>query len=252
VQQSYASGQRIDVVGLNPFSSWTIAATPIWSGNVTGTPFQIAIPAPASGPRPRDSHPAGLSSIAWLGDRPNPCLPIRWRYNPTGERGSALSTVTSAVNSISAATGITFIYEGTTTEYENSSVGPYSIATVDTDHPRTYLLVQWEDPARPVVDPANTGVLGVGRTGYRRGRTGFAEEFTDGQSVTLRNNPLLDGPNVLLGTVLHELAHAVGLDHTSDPSSVLYPVNQGLTDWNASDRASLALVGMPATQGCLS
>jgi Matrixin len=247
-----AAGNAITIAGLNPYANITIQATPLWQGFGNGVVTTLVVPAGATGPHPKNAHPEALKGVKLTGERPNPCVPIHWKYNAARQGFDALPAVSEAMRSLGAATGIEVIYDGLSDDYDNS--GPtYNLGTVDQEHPRTYLLVQWEDPNRPVKNDPDTPekiVLGVGSAGFRRGRPGLPEDFADGASVTLRKSASLNDPTIFRTTILHELGHAVGLDHVDDATSIMYPITNGVTDWSASDRASLAALGRPGAEVC--
>jgi predicted Zn-dependent protease len=49
-----------------------------------------------------------------------------------------------------------------------------------------------------------------------------------------------DGAAVARAIVLHELGHALGLAHVSDPAQLMYPTQSGVWDFAAGDLAGLA------------
>jgi hypothetical protein len=244
---------EIVVRGLNPYANITLRATPYWHALGYGTTLTQVVPAGAKGPHPKNPHPVALRDVKLTGERPNPCMAMHWKYNLAGQGFDALPAITDAVRSISAATGIETIYDGITSEYEGGT-GDYDPATVDVDHPRTWMLVQWEDPAKPVtndVESANSVVLGLGTAGFRRQHPGQPSDFADGGSLTFRRSPLLNDPTTFRTTALHELGHVFGLGHVTDQTSLMYPYAEGVTTWNAYDRMALAAIGRPGSEGCL-
>jgi hypothetical protein len=244
---------EITVRGLNPYANITLQATPYWHRLGYGTTVTQLVPAGAKGPHPKNSHPAALREVKLTGERPNPCMPMHWKYNPARQGFDALPAITDAVRSISAATGIEAAYDGVTSEYEGGSAD-YDPGTVDVDHPRTWMLVQWDDPAKPVTNDAESAdsvVLGFGTAGFRRQHPGEPSDFADGGSLTFRHSSLLNDPTIFRTTALHELGHVVGLDHVNDQTSLMYPYAEGVTTWNAYDRMALAAVGRPGSEGCL-
>ena len=69
--------------------------------------------------------------------------------------------------------------------------------------------------------------------------TGFV--VLDGPQLTQRlSSP--DGPGAVRATMLHELAHLVGLDHVDDPGQLMYDT-QVQFDFQAGDLAGLVQLG---------
>ncbi|MCI1985198.1 MAG: M57 family metalloprotease [Lactobacillus sp.] len=48
-----------------------------------------------------------------------------------------------------------------------------------------------------------------------------------------------------LSVAMHELGHALGLDHSDEPTSVMYPVDQGVTTLSSADIAGLRAIYPP-------
>jgi hypothetical protein len=183
---------------------------------------------------------------SWL-QRWNPCAPVHYRVNDA-LNPSALASVKTAVASLSKATGITFVFDGTTTYVPNQN--------------------QWNQPASLVISFAkHTGQAGGSNLlagGNQLGEGGFESQYsTVNGKVTsykiVKGYAVIDSAaynaatvNVRTHTLLHELGHAVGLNHAHFTGEIMYPSisNGGPGAYSSGDLAGLAKVGRPS--GCLS
>ena len=182
-----------------------------------------------------------VDPVAW-----DPCRPIHYVVSGTAPSGAG-PFVSSAITEMSGATGLKFIYDGTTSERPSSSVR-------SSYQPTRYgqrwapLLIAWTTPAQQA-DLAG-GIIGLGG--------GQAWTAPDGRGVYVTGAVALDAPQiaqslahdgpavagVMRAVVLHELGHALGLAHVSDPTQVMYPEAQlKVTDLGAGDRRGLAALG---------
>ncbi len=160
-----------------------------------------------------DGSPVGYS----------PCRPLHYVINDNLAPAGSQQLVTDAITTISAATGIQFIYDGTTPEQPSPQRPPYQ--------PDAYgerwapLLIAWTTPE---VAPQLKGkVIGTG------GSTHFS--YGDGPKAFVTGGLDLDAPQIadeLLNpdghlyaraVILHELSHVMGLDHVDDPTQLMYP-----------------------------
>ncbi|MDR6792899.1 hypothetical protein J2X12_001800 [Pseudarthrobacter oxydans] len=160
-----------------------------------------------------DGSPVGYS----------PCRPLHYVINNELAPAGSQQLVTESIATISAATGIRFIYDGTTAEQPSPQRPPYQ--------PGAYgerwapLLIAWTTPE---VAPQLKGkVIGTG------GSTHFS--YDDGPKAFVTGGLDLDAPQIadeLLNpdghlyaraVILHELSHVMGLDHVDDPTQLMYP-----------------------------
>lgn len=222
---------------------------------VTGPtgPVAEAPPSPLTFEEPTDAdapyrvwsrNPDG-SPVRW-----DPCRPIRWVLETEGAPENARALVSQAMGMVERASGLTFLHEGTTTEQPSSD---RSLVEQDGDTTTwAPVLVSWATPDETDL-PLGDTILGVAvpvavRDGDRR-------VFTTGQVVLNadRTGGLLPGfqdRHATWGsTLVHELAHLVGLDHVDDPTQLLAPTpGFGPIEFGAGDLAGLAEVG---SGGCL-
>jgi hypothetical protein len=180
--------------------------------------------------QPAPPPPVGSDSYKFLavnGDGSpvgySPCRPLHYVVNDDLAPAGAQQLVSDAITTISAATGITFVYDGTTSEQPSPQRPPYQ--------PDSYgehwapLLIAWTTPE---VAPQLRGkVIGTG------GSTHYS--FNDGPETFVTGGLDLDAPQIAdelmnpdghlyaTAVILHELGHVMGLDHVEDPTQLMYP-----------------------------
>jgi hypothetical protein len=180
----------------------------------------------------------GVDKARW-----DPCRVISYRVNPNRLPAGALSDVQEAFRRLSSATGLRFSYAGTTSFLPYARGSSRRLTGAD-------LAVAW---APPRTVPGLAGrVVGLG--GYAGASTSTRwTQITQGYVVldsTSRLAAGFRGHRSTRGTaLLHELGHAVGLDHVTDRRQVMYPVMLArAAQYAAGDLRGLNAVG--AAQGC--
>lgn len=193
--------------------------------------------ADADGYRFLDSPDPGQPMVAY-----DPCRPVHYVVRPDGAPPGGQRLVEEAVAEIAAATGLRFVPDGTTTEAPGERRAPYQ--------PERYgrqwapVLIAWSDPAE-VPDLAGN-VVGLGGSTARQA-PGHPFVYVTGQ-VSLDAPDLAEvlqhpgGAAHVRATVVHELAHVVGLAHVDDPAHLMHPGGEA-TVLSAGDRAGLAELG---------
>lgn len=180
----------------------------------------------------------------------DPCTPITWVLEEEGAPEGARDLVQRAMGMVERASGLRFRFVGTTDEQparDRSLV--VDGAGQDAWAP---VLVSWSRPDETDL-PLGDSVLGV--TVPVAVLDGDRRVFTTGQVVLNadRTGSLLPGfqdRHATWGsTLVHEVAHLVGLDHVPDPTQLLAPTpGFGPIEFGAGDLAGLAEVG---SGGCL-
>jgi hypothetical protein len=176
----------------------------------------------------------------------DPCRAIHYVVSGTAPAGAA-QVISQAVAEVSQASGLHFVNDGTTTEKPSSTVrAAYQ--------PNRYgarwapLLIAWTTPTQEA-DLAG-GNIGLGG--------GYGLTAPDGRVTYVSGDVSLDTPQIaqelarggqkfvpaIRALVLHELGHALGLAHVSDPTQVMYPEARiQVTALGAGDRRGLAALG---------
>jgi hypothetical protein len=188
------------------------------------------------------------STVAGKPVRWNPCSSIHWRFRTAYAPSGGLTVVKAAIARIAYLTGTTWTYEGTTTATPTSSWLPTS-----TDNIRP-LLVGWTDGSHSdLLHNRAASVLAVTRTAYFTAVVnGQTRAATKSAVVALdRTNSLPMTGTVSWKTVLlHELGHAMGLDHVGNTHELMYPTLQHTyTDLQYGDKQGLYKQGRAS--GCI-
>jgi hypothetical protein len=202
------------------------------------------------------TRPKGSSDeyrfLAFANGKPvrwNPCQPIHYVLNLSEAPDGSLQDVQEAIRRVTADTGITFAFDGSTQEIPQPDRSPYLpnlygerwapvvIAWAyqsETDIPFQQGENQYAAVSRPLAPP-----------------DGMAQ-FVSGWVVVNaadRNPPGWDSPADQGPTVLHELGHIMGLDHVASKYELMEPSGGYMTDYGPGDLAGLERLGRD--QGCL-
>lgn len=206
---------------------------------------------------PLGTPPAGTDSTAFVlqdfggTGQPvvayDPCRPIHYVIRPDNTLPGGEALIRESISVVSAASGLQFVYDGTTTEAPADERKPYQ--------PERYgkrwapVLITWSTPQET-----------PGLAGDIAGDGGSTSIEAPGQPLILVAGQIrLDAPDLagILATrpdgaaqvqaiIMHELGHVLGLDHINDPTQLMHADNTGLQGFAAGDRAGLALLGSGA------
>ncbi|HSE72568.1 MAG TPA: matrixin family metalloprotease [Nocardioidaceae bacterium] len=180
----------------------------------------------------------------------DPCAPIRYRVNLRQARAGALRDARTAFRRVAEATGLRFVYAGRTAMVPQGGLDERFPA--DTD-----FVLAWATPARSRLLAAAGGAAGVGgpiyRPGYENGDGSATSLITRGRVVldpSIRVRPGFGRGFTRGALLMHEIGHAVGLEHARARSQLMYPVlRDGPARYGAGDLAGLERLG--AQQGCV-
>jgi hypothetical protein len=182
----------------------------------------------------------------------DPCTPIDLVLAPDGVPPGGREDLAAAIDRLRDATGLELRLLGTTDERPSGARLPYQ--------PERYgerwapVLVAWAEPHEDGV-PLRDIDRGVGIP-VALGGTGSGDRvYVSGQVVlNIDRDDLVPGfadrATSWGATLVHELAHVLGLDHVDDPAALLYTFpGEGPVAFSAGDLAGLQAVG--AADGCL-
>jgi hypothetical protein len=168
------------------------------------------------------------------------CVPVHWVFNPNHAPTGGFRAVQSAVARVAAATGLTFVYDGTASATPTSSY----LAT-----PGRPLLIGWSSSTESSL-LANQPLNLVGMT-----QSTWSRDAANGFHITSGVIAFSDrvvapatGPSSWFTFALHELGHAVGLAHTADATQIMHAsIPPTRSDYGSGDLAGLRRVG---ASGC--
>ena len=174
--------------------------------------------------------------------RYDPCRPVEWYHNTTDMPAGADIFVHDAVDQIAAATGLTFDYQGTTTE----AVSFERPILADDGQRFAPVVLGWSTPEQSA--DLEDGVAGVAGSRAVPGAYGEQRYLVNGVVVmnadsvrALMTYP--GGRKLATAVVMHEFGHVVGLAHVDDPAELMYEQSLSLTQWGPGDLAGLAIAG---------
>ena len=181
----------------------------------------------------------------------NPCAPIHYVTNLAQAPSGAGFVVAIAFARISAATGLTFVSDGPTTEVPSM---PRAATQPRYGSGWAPVVVAWASPAQSNLLPGGN-TIGEGGPSWVQVGAG-PKVFVTGEVVIdqgrTANLAVTFGAGASLGQLLlHELGHVFGLGHTTDPTQVMYPVLLPSTSgiYGNGDLAGLDQLGSSA--GCV-
>lgn len=160
----------------------------------------------------------------------DPCDVLEYWVNvDDAPNQQAIDSMNAAIRTVEEATGIDFVYRGTTSA--GTSLDP--VDGIDA-------VIGFSRPERtPALGGSVIGV-GGGWFGEREVVYGYAfVDVTDGLGTGRR----------LQAVFMHEIAHMMGLAHVNDANELMYPFATSRTTFGTGDLEGLYLMG--AAQGCL-
>lgn len=200
----------------------------------------------AAAPPVRDGHgfrylghqSVGVAPITW-----SPCRAIHYVTRPAHMPTGGAELLRSAVDQVSAATGLRFVDDGTADEAPSEDRAAYQ--------PDRYgdrwapVLVAWATPQ----EVPDFGVDVAGEAGPAWVMTPSGDRAYVSGTVYLDAAKLAAAsPAVARAVVLHELGHLVGLAHVDDRNQLMFPQAGTVPSYGAGDLTGLAALGRGACQ----
>jgi hypothetical protein len=179
----------------------------------------------------------------------NPCTPIDLVLAPDGAPADALADLREAAARVGEASGLELRVTGTTDERPRADRPPYQPDRYG--HRWAPVLIAWAPPHEGGLRlrPTDRGVAVPIAVGPPGDRTYVSAQVALNADRTDLEPGFEDRARSWGATLVHELAHVVGLDHVEDPSQLLHVhPGEGPVAFGPGDRAGLAAVG--AQHGC--
>jgi hypothetical protein len=180
--------------------------------------------------------------------RYDPCTPIHYVVNPSQAPATGLADLQQAVQRVSAATGLTFVFDGLTDEVPVAHRG--MAANPRYPHGWPPVLIGWAQ--RSQTDLFKGAEVGEGGSTWY-GVPGSEVYVTGVVAIDATRDDALAagfGGSSMGALLMHELAHVVGLDHVDDAAQLMYPtVTSKPAQWGAGDLAGLRILGR--SSGCM-
>ena len=190
----------------------------------------------------------------------NPCAPIHYVVNVEHAPEGSLQDVQEAIDRVSTATGVDFIYDGPTEEIPQRDRNPYL--------PDLYgdrwapVVIAWATQSQTDI-PFQKGDEYFAAVARPLGPPDGTPQFVSGWVVVNAADPNPTGwayTGSQGPTVLHELGHIMGLDHVTSKAELMEPAGGSMTDFgpgispgwsgSASTRAASSRPS-PEQQPCL-
>lgn len=178
----------------------------------------------------------------------NPCQSIHWRFYVPNHPTGSFQITEAAITRVSQATGIKFVYDGLSYSVPTTSYLPSSVATIKP------LVIGWTDGSHSdLLRGQPSTILGMTRTAYFGATVGGVQLAATKAAVIALNRyarlPLTGGLS-WKSVILHEMGHAMGLDHVLNTHEIMYPVmGRYLTNYSTGDLAGLYKLGHAS--GCI-
>ena len=239
-------------LGINPLSGPGLEAAKPVNGPTPGleeAPEPLGSPPPPVGPpsasyRFESTQSDNVTPVTW-----SPCRPIHYVIRDLHAPQGGRLALTQAIAAVSAATGLTFVDDGSTDEAPSGQREPYQ--------PDRYgdrwapVLIAWATPDEiPDFGVDIAGEAGATRVATPSGDSAYVSGVVYLDPAKYTEIAVRSGRAVADSVILHELGHLVGLAHVNDPGQLMWPRGNsaGLTTYQAGDTAGLRALGLGPCQ----
>ena len=189
----------------------------------------------------------------------DPCMPISYVMNPDGMPANGKELIQSAVDEVSASTGLQFVYAGESNELYTDPHQPYQPSTYpsfgknwspvliswlsESDFQKELEALKYSEDTAGFAGPEIASTDNYSNRSELLGSPYYVSGTVTLSSRWFNSDQALRYPDDARAIIMHEFGHLVGLDHVDSQAELMASDNYGKTSFGDGDLAGLARLG---------